>query len=174
MKQVKHNPALAGPGIMFISAALFGYFGFFTGGLMHTNLLNQFVLFFALLDWTLKGTACGFVLGGLLTLARPVPGNLFYGITGLLSAIFFVLIAVMDIMDKQNAAAATGGFPPGVARPSASIASTVAGAAASTASVAAGSLRNREVRCDGAELNGRRHQGQGKQTGGPQKDQPLI
>ncbi|MCH7571976.1 MAG: hypothetical protein IH891_03580 [Planctomycetes bacterium] len=106
MKQVKDNPALAGPGIMFISAALFGYFGFFTGGLMHTNLLNQFVLFFALLDWTLKGTACGFVLGGLLTLARPVLGNLFYGITGLLSAIFFVLIAVMDIMDKQNAAAA--------------------------------------------------------------------
>lgn len=73
---------------------------------MHTNLLNQFVLFFALLDWTLKGTACGFVLGGLLTLARPVPGNLIYGITGLLSAILFVLIAVMDIMDKQNAAAA--------------------------------------------------------------------
>lgn len=106
MKQVKNNPALAGPGIMFISAALFGYFGFFTGGLMHTNLLNQFVLFFALLDWTLKGTACGFVLGGLLTLARPVLGNLIYGITGLLSAILFVLIAVMDIMDKQNAAAA--------------------------------------------------------------------
>ncbi len=105
MNQVKNHPALAGPGIMLISAALFGYFGFFRG-LLHTNSLNQFVLFFALLVWTLKGTACGFVLGGLLTFVRPVPGNLIYGITGLLSAILFVLIAVMDIMDQQNAAAA--------------------------------------------------------------------
>lgn len=105
MNQLKHHPALAGPGIMFISAALFGYFGFFMG-LSHTNSLNQFVLFFALLDWTLKGTASGFILGGLLTLVLPVIGNLIYGLTGLLSAVFFILIAVLDIMDKQNAGAA--------------------------------------------------------------------
>ena len=105
MNQTRNHPALAGPGIMFISAALFGYFGFFMG-LLHTNSLNQFVLFFALLDWTLKGTACGFILGGVLTVVRPVFGNLVYGLTGLLSAIFFILIAVLDIMDKQNAGAA--------------------------------------------------------------------
>jgi len=90
---------------MLISAALFGYFGFFRGLTPTTN-QGTFVFFFALLVWTLKGTACGFILGGLLTFIRPVPGNLIYGITGLLSAILFVLIAVMDIMDKQNAAAA--------------------------------------------------------------------
>ena len=72
----------------------------------HTSPAGTFILFYALLDWTLKGTACGFILGGLLTFIRPVSGNLIYGITGLLSAIFFVLIAGMDIMDKQNAAAA--------------------------------------------------------------------
>ncbi len=107
MNQMKNHPALAGPGIMLISAALFGYFGFFMGGFSHTSSINgQFLLYYALLDWTLKGTACGFILGGVLTIIRPVPGNLIYGITGLLSAIFFVLIAGMDIMDKQNAAAA--------------------------------------------------------------------
>ena len=105
MNQVKNHPALAGPGIMLISAALFGYFGFFMG-LGHTSPAGTFILFYAMLDWTLKGTACGFILGGLLTFIRPVFGNLIYGITGLLSAILFVLIAGMDIMDKQNAAAA--------------------------------------------------------------------
>ena len=101
MNQLKHHPALAGPGIMFISAALFGYFGFFIG-FLHTNFQGTFILFFALLDWTIKGTAVGFGLGGVITLFKPLFGNIVYGLTGLLSALMFVTISVMDFMDPHN------------------------------------------------------------------------
>lgn len=101
MNQVKNHPALAGPGMMIFSAALFGYFGFFIG-LLHTNYQGTFILYFALLDWTIKGTAVGFGLGGVITLIKPLLGNMVYGLTGLLSALMFVTIAVMDLMDTQN------------------------------------------------------------------------
>lgn len=101
MKYVKNNPALAGPMMMFIFAALFGYFGFYIG-FLHTNNLGQFVLFYALLDWTLKATAVAFALAGVLTMIQPFLGNLLYAVTGLLNAILFVVIATMDILDKQN------------------------------------------------------------------------
>lgn len=101
MNQVKNHPDLTGPAMMFILAALFGYFGFYIG-FLHTNNLGQFVLFYALLDWTLKATAVAFALAGVLTMIKPFLGNLLYAVAGLLSAILFVVIATMDILDKQN------------------------------------------------------------------------
>jgi len=43
-----HSSELTGPGIMLISAAIFGYFGFFTG-MTATTANGEFVFFFALL-----------------------------------------------------------------------------------------------------------------------------
>jgi len=101
----ERHPALAGPGIMLLSAAIFGYFGFYVGPTSY-NALGQFILFFAMLQWTLKATTIGFVIAAVLTFAAPIAGNLIFSLVGVISALFFVAIAVLDVMDQQNAAAA--------------------------------------------------------------------
>ena len=51
---------LAGPGVMFLSAAIFGYFGFGVTWLT-TGVNGQYLLFVALFEWTLKiGFSYGF------------------------------------------------------------------------------------------------------------------
>lgn len=91
--------------MMFISAALFGYFGF-AMGLTYYTASGQFVFLFAMLVWTMKISAVAYALGGFLTIIRPFPGNLLYSAAGLLSALAFVVIAIMDFLDKQHASAA--------------------------------------------------------------------
>lgn len=103
MDQSRSGMSLAGPGIMFISAAIFGYFGF-TSNFNYTGVNGEFLLFVALLDYTLKISAIAFFLTGVLTFVAPVAGNLFYSIVGLLSAVLFVVIAVLDIADTQHTA----------------------------------------------------------------------
>ena len=103
-KAIREGGALAGPFIMFISAALFGYFGFFMG-LTSTTAAGQVVFFFALLVWTLKVGAIGFIVSAVLTLVAPLGGNLIYAVIGLLTAVALVVIGIMDIADTQNAAA---------------------------------------------------------------------
>jgi hypothetical protein len=94
---------MAGPGMMFLSAVIFGYFGFTTSW-NYQGLNGQFLLFVALLDWTLKGSCLGYLVSGLLTLARPYPGNVLYAAVGLAGTVLFVLVAVLDIIDTQHTA----------------------------------------------------------------------
>ena len=89
--------------MMFISAALFGYFGF-----VHSwdtaGLDGQFLLFVAIEEWTLKACAVGFGLAGVLTFIAPRPAEFFYAIVGLLSAAGFVVAAVLDLSDPHHTA----------------------------------------------------------------------
>ena len=94
---------LAGPGMMTISAVLFGYFGFFTAW-NTTGVNGQFLLFVAVLEWTLKGSAILFVLSAALTLIKPLLGNAIYSLTGLLGALGFILVIILDLLDARHTA----------------------------------------------------------------------
>jgi hypothetical protein len=91
---------LAGPAIMILSALIFGYFGY---TLRPTASDGQFVLFMALLTWTLRISAGLFVLSAVVTLVLPVVGNLLYALVGVVGAGLFVVVAVMDIADDNYA-----------------------------------------------------------------------
>ena len=91
----------AGPVVMLFSAAIFGFFGFsrnwcapFPDG--------QVILFMVLLGWTLKISACVFLLSGILAFFRPVAGNLLYALAGIGAAGLFVVVAVMDLTDTTH------------------------------------------------------------------------
>ena len=73
---------LAGPGVMFISAAIFGFFGF-SSTWMHTGQGGQFLVFVVIFEWTLKGSAIAYGLAGLLTIARPFVGNAIFAAVGI-------------------------------------------------------------------------------------------
>lgn len=88
---------------MLLSAGIFAYFGFATTWI-YTGVNGQFLLFVALLDWTLKITAIAFAISTVLTFASAFVGNLLYAIAGVLSAIMFVIVAILDIMDAQHTA----------------------------------------------------------------------
>ncbi|MHC5007329.1 MAG: hypothetical protein ACYTGF_08245 [Planctomycetota bacterium] len=92
---------LAGPAIMLLSALVFGYFGFFrtwstrgAGG--------EFILFPALLGWTLKISSVLFLVSAGLAIVKLVAGNLIYALTGVTGAGMFVVIAVIDIADQGH------------------------------------------------------------------------
>ena len=96
---------LAGPGIMLISAAVFAYFGFGISWLHHSVVTGEFLLFVALLVYTLKVTAIAFAAAAALTaFISRFGGNLLYATAGLLSAIMFVVISIMDWLDPQHTA----------------------------------------------------------------------
>ncbi len=99
------NPSMTGPVIMFISAVLFGYFGFFSVSSIVTNNAGQVVLMWAMLLWTLRIAAVVFAVAGVITFASPILGNLIYAIGSGLSAIGLASVGVMDVLDAQHAAA---------------------------------------------------------------------
>lgn len=88
---------------MLLSAGIFLFFGFGTSW-NYTGVNGQFLLFVALLDWTLKLTGIAFGASALVTLANGFLGNLLYSAFGLGSAIMFVIVGIMDIMDTQHTA----------------------------------------------------------------------
>ena len=104
MTQRSHSNALAGPGIMLLSAAIFGYFGFAMTWSYHSSRTGEFLLFVALLDWTLKCSSIAFLVSALLTFVKPIAGNLIYGLVGFVGAALFLLIAGLDFADKQHTA----------------------------------------------------------------------
>lgn len=102
-QQVSNN-ALAGPVVMFLSAAIFAYFGFFVG-MSVTNSAGQVVPMWALLLWTLRVGTIAFALAGFVTLLAPLAGNIIYAAGSVLSAIGLLAVGVMDLLDDQHAAA---------------------------------------------------------------------
>ena len=63
---------------------------------------GEFILFPALLGWTLKISAVLFVLAAVATMVYQVAGNLVYALTGVTGAGMFVVVAVMDIADTGH------------------------------------------------------------------------
>lgn len=104
MSQSNSGGGVASPVIMLLSAAIFAYFGFFMG-MTATAADGQFVLFFALLLWTLRISAVVFAAAALITFVLPRIGSLIYAVGGLLSAAGFVVVGVWDMIDQTYAAA---------------------------------------------------------------------
>lgn len=103
MAQPRASAFLAGPGVMIFSAVIFGYFGFLGVQWNYNSVVTgQFLLYVAILDWTLKCTAVGFALSAMVTLANRFAGNLVYSIISLLSAVAFMIVAVWDLVDTQH------------------------------------------------------------------------
>ena len=88
---------------MLLSAAIFAFFGVATSW-NYTGVNGQFLLFVALLDWSLKIAAIGFAVSAVLTFLSAFAGNLLYSTVGILSAVMFVIVAVLDLMDSQHTA----------------------------------------------------------------------
>lgn len=95
---------MANPVIMLLSAAIFGYFGFFRG-MTATTASGEFVLFFAILLWTLRIGAIMFLVSGVVAFAAPVLGNVIYALGSVICAIGFLAVGVMDVLDDQRASA---------------------------------------------------------------------
>jgi hypothetical protein len=93
---------LAGPGVMLVSAAIFGYFGFGVTWLTTSGINGQFLPYVAIFEWTLKIGAIVFLLSGLLTFMQPLAGNALYAVASVLSAIAMAIVLVLDFMDKQH------------------------------------------------------------------------
>lgn len=104
MDDHRQSSALGGPGIMLLSAAIFGFFGFYYVQGSTLNASGQLVPSWFLVKWTLRGAAILFAIAAGLTVVRPWSGNLLYSVCGLLSAALFVVILVVDYLDKQHAA----------------------------------------------------------------------
>ena len=95
---------MAGPVVMFLSAAIFAYFGFFMR-LSTTTAAGDTVLMWVILLWTLRIGAIMFALAGALTFVSPLSGNAMYAAGSALSAIGLLAVGVMDLLDDQHAAA---------------------------------------------------------------------
>lgn len=96
------RPMLVGSWIMLLSAAIFGYFGFFNATFNTTGVNGQYLAYVAILEWTLKISAVGFAIAGVLAFFAPMPANLLYSVISLLSAVAFIVVAVMDLMDPNH------------------------------------------------------------------------
>ncbi len=90
------------PILILLSAAMFGFFGFFCLDWNKPFPDGQVVLFMVLLGWTLKVSAVVFGVAGILAFVSPIAGNLLYALAGVGSAGLFVVVAVMDLTDATH------------------------------------------------------------------------
>ena len=88
--------SLSGIGTMLVSAALFGFFGFFV--IQPVSGAEFFVLLFA---WTVRLTAVCYVVTAGLTAVRPLVGHLLYSLIGLISAVLLIVVSLMDFANTQ-------------------------------------------------------------------------
>jgi len=104
MPDSRNTIALAGPGSMILSAIIFGFFGFFYIQWNPYSAINpgQYLWFVALCKWTLQIGAVVFAVAAGVTMVNRVAGNVIYAGAGLLSAIMFVVIALLDFADTQH------------------------------------------------------------------------
>ena len=106
MSEERGGSILAGPGVMLLSAAIFGYFGFMTV-FPELDADGDPIPLVVTLKWTLRMSAIAFLATGLLVLAKPLPANLLFGGLGLVSAVMLAIIGVWDL-----ASPFASGIPP--------------------------------------------------------------
>ena len=80
---------------MFISAAIFGYFGFYHFSGSPTNLLSFLVV------WSVRGGAIGFALSGVMALAGLPWANLFYALVSAVTVILFAICGIWILLDPN-------------------------------------------------------------------------
>ena len=97
MSRASYRSPLAGPGIMLLSAAIFGYFGFMLAFPELDRETGSLIPLVITLKWTLRAAAIGFLLAAVITMANTSAGNLLYALVGIVSAAMFVGIAVWDL-----------------------------------------------------------------------------
>lgn len=102
--QRPQSTGIASPVIMLLSAAIFGYFGFFIG-LTNQGPSGEVVFMFTLLLWTLRVGAIAFAASALIAFVQPTAGELMYCLSSLATALGLAAVGVLDIMDQQYAAA---------------------------------------------------------------------
>ena len=98
----QNKAVLNSPILILLSAAMFGFFGFFYLDWNKPFPDGQVVLFMVLLGWTLKISALVFLAAGILAFLSPIAGNLLYALAGVGSAGLFVVVAVMDLTDSAH------------------------------------------------------------------------
>ena len=89
---------------MFISAGLFGYFGFGNSWAHQYTTTNPPVLLtmVVLLKWTLRIGAICFAGAGLLAAAGSMLGPLVNGVAGLATALLLLIVAVWEFTNPQG------------------------------------------------------------------------
>ncbi len=87
---------------MFLSAAIFGFFGFYFLSFNYYASDGTFLFFVALFDWTIKGAAVAFLISALLTMIAFVVGCMMYALAGMLTAISLVIVAALDFADPDH------------------------------------------------------------------------
>ncbi len=97
MSRASYRSPLAGPGIMLLSAAIFGFFGFMLPFPELDTKTGSLIPLVITLKWTLRAAAIGFLLSAVITMANTFAGNLLYALVGIVSAAMFVGIAVWDL-----------------------------------------------------------------------------
>lgn len=90
--------------LMFIGAGLFAYFGFATQWMHQSAVTGQTLAFVVLLDWTLKISAGVMAVSIVLYFLHRPFARIVYALIALLSAVSFVVVAVLDWMDPQHTA----------------------------------------------------------------------
>ncbi len=96
------NGLLAGPGIMLLSAAIFGFFGFMTPFPELDANTGELIPLVLTLKWTLRITAVALLAAGLVAMAQPLVGDIVYSVTGLVSAIMLVVVGVWDLLVEYH------------------------------------------------------------------------
>jgi hypothetical protein len=89
---------------MIISALLFAWFGFATGWAhQYTNTQPaQLIVMVVVLKWTLRIAAILFGISALLTLIGALAGEVLYSLTGLLTAVLFIVVAIWEWTNPQG------------------------------------------------------------------------
>lgn len=101
MTQRSYSNALAGPGMMFLSAAIFGFFGFMMAFPEIDSISGNLIPMVVTLKWTLRAAAGAFLLSAVLSMANPRAGDILYAGVSLISAGLFAVVAVWDIMTPK-------------------------------------------------------------------------
>ncbi|MEE9129033.1 MAG: hypothetical protein V3T84_03375 [Phycisphaerales bacterium] len=101
MTQRSYSNALTGPGMMFLSAAIFGFFGFMMVFPEIASTTGKLIPMVVTLKWTLRAAAVAFLLSAVLSMANPRAGEILYAGVSLISAGLFAVVAVWDLMTPQ-------------------------------------------------------------------------
>lgn len=107
MQHQQQFAGMSGPGAMFLSATIFGYFGFMMIFYEVDAETGNLIPLVVTLKWTLRVSAIAFLICAIVSVAVPFAGSLLYAVVGLCAAFLFAIVGVWDL----NSAYDTGIHP---------------------------------------------------------------